>query len=62
MGEHGVDAALPWARSGAATVVSPGETIRAGKMSSKPITLTSSGTRTPAAWRASIRPIASWSL
>ena len=36
---------IPMARNGAATVVSPGSTISASATLSKPMTLTSSGTR-----------------
>jgi len=53
---------IPMARSGAATVVSSGSTISASAMLSKPMTLTSSGTWTPALRIPLMTPMAITSL
>ena len=52
----------PSMRIGWCTVVSGGSHRLPGKMSSKPTTATSSGTRTPARVSALTTPIAIWSL
>ena len=53
---------IPMARNGAATVVSPGSTISASATLSKPMTLTSSGTPTPALRSPLMTPMAITSL
>jgi len=53
---------IPMARNGAATVVSSGSTISDSTTLSKPITLMSSGTRTPARRIPLMTPMAMTSL
>ena len=53
---------IPMVRSGAATVVSSGSTISARATLSKPMMLTSSGTRTPALRIPLMTPMAITSL